>query len=56
MDINISFIGIDNEWHQRYLEQASINSQLAQQIAQLEAQLNSSEGNYGYYIQYNHKC
>lgn len=32
----------ENEWHKRYLEQATINSQLAQQIAQLETQLNNA--------------
>ena len=36
---------LENEWHKRYLEQAAINSQLAQQISQLEAQLlNAREG------------
>ena len=37
---------IENEWHKRYLEQASVNAQLAQQISQLETQLmNAREGN-----------
>ena len=35
----------ENEWYKRYSEQAAINSQLSQQISQLEAQLmNAREG------------
>jgi len=35
----------ESEWQKRYLEQAAVNSQLSQQVSQLEAQLmNAREG------------
>ena len=44
-DVSPRIILIENEWHKRYLEQAAVNSQLVQQISQLETQLmNAREG------------
>ena len=43
--LSIQFVHTESEWQKRYLEQAAINSQLSQQISQLEAQLmNAREG------------
>ena len=43
--LSIQFVRTESEWQKRYLEQAAVNSQLSQQISQLEAQLmNAREG------------